>query len=426
MSSQANFPRATREAGETILREFTPKMGSDYERQRNFDYGPGGHNYVSRLSPYLRRRLVLESEVVQAALTYHGPKASEKFIQEVFWRTYFKGWLELRPDIWRQYCRGLAEDLSGLQMNPEYRARVEAAEEGRTGLAYFDAWVQELVQTGYLHNHARMWFASIWIFTLGLPWRVGADFFYRHLLDGDAASNTLSWRWVAGLHTRGKAYAAEGWNIEKFTGGRFHPTSSELTLEIEPLDYTEPEGLPQVCRLRDPVKPNTSLPSVLLLTDEDCRVEDLDLTSFSLKAVASIACSQCRSLRKVSDRVVEFERDALADVAHRNKLVPVCYEADSNNNAIDALVDLILRSRVKQVVTPYLTQGPTRDLIETTRERFEAHGINLCEFRRDWDARIWPHASAGFFKVKQKIPDFLQQMTDAHDESRVASARSNQ
>ncbi len=415
MLSQENYLKATRQAGEIIIREFSARMGPDYERQRNFDFGPGKHNYVSRLSPYLRRRLVLESEVVQAALDRHGSKASEKFVQEVFWRTYFKGWLELRPDVWRQYCQGLAEDLSSLQTNPKYRARVEAAEEGRTGLAYFDAWVQELVQTGYLHNHARMWFASIWIFTLGLPWRIGADFFYRHLLDGDAASNTLSWRWVAGLHTRGKAYAAESGNIEKFTGGRFLPALNELRSEIEPLEHTEPDGLPQVQTLRDPIAPNIALPSILLLTDEDCRIEDFDLTSFSWKAVASIACSQCRSPRKVSARIVDFERDALADVAQRNGLMPVCFEADSKNNPTEALFDFILQSEVKQVVTPYLTQGPTRDLLESKKAYLEAHGIRLCELRRDWDTRIWPHASAGFFKIKQKIPDFLRQMLGADD-----------
>ena len=68
-----------------------------------------------------------------------------------------------------------------------------------------------------------MWFASIWIFSLGLPWTLGADFFLRHLVDGDPASNTLSWRWVAGLHTRGKTYAARAENIARYTEGRFHP-----------------------------------------------------------------------------------------------------------------------------------------------------------------------------------------------------------
>lgn len=410
MPSQENYLSATRRAGETLLREFTAKMGSDYERLRNFDLGPGQHRSVSQLSPYVRRRLVLESEVVHAALEAHGRCASEKFIQEVFWRTYFKGWLELRPTIWSQYQRGLVADLSALETNLALNVRVKTAESGRTGLAYFDAWVNELVTTGYLHNHARMWFASIWIFTLGLPWRIGADFFYRHLLDGDAASNTLSWRWVAGLHTRGKAYTAEGWNIQKFTAGRFHPDSGELSKDIEPLDYTEPLGLPKIQRFRDPLKPDTKLPSLLLLTDEDCCIEDYELAAFSWVAVASLLSSQARSPRAVSASVIEFERRALADTAGRNKLTPVWFDATSNDESVTRLIDFIIQSGAKQLVTAYLTQGPTRDLLEAHLPVLRAHGIRLSEWRRDWDTLIWPHAGAGFFKVKQKIPDFLQQL----------------
>lgn len=385
-------------------------MGADYERQRNFDFGPGQHHAVSRLSPYLRRRLILESDVVQAALDAHGPKAAEKFIQEVLWRTYFKGWLELRPSVWTKYREGLDHDLLAIESNPKLRARIEAAEEGRTGLACFDAWAHELIETGYLHNHARMWFASIWIFTLKLPWRIGADFFYRHLLDGDAASNTLSWRWVAGLHTRGKAYAAEAWNIEKFTAGRFQPAERELKADIEPLDDTEPEGLPAVQRLRDFAVPNPALPSFLLLTDEDCRVEDFNLPSFTWVAAVSLVCSGCRSPRTVSDRLINFERDALADVAHRIQQLPVVFTVSSSNDALTDLAELVLQSGAKQIITPYLTQGPTRDLLQGVQKTLEARGVRFCEWRREWDAMVWPHASAGFFKVKQKIPDLLRQL----------------
>lgn len=403
-------PKATRQDGQALLSAFIPSMGLNYERSRNFDLGPGQHGNVSQLSPYVRRRLVLEWELIHGALNAHGPRVSEKFIQEVFWRGYFKGWLELRPTVWSQYRHGLAEDLSALETNSALRARVDAAESGRTGLEYFDAWVNELITTGYLHNHARMWFASIWIFTLGLSWRIGADFFYRYLLDGDAASNTLSWRWVAGLHTRGKAYTAEGWNIQKFTAGRFRPNFSELSTDIEPLDYTEPLGLPDIQRLRDPLKPDVKLPSLLLLTDEDCCVEDYELTAFSWVAVASLASSQARSPREVSASVIEFERGALADAAKRNKLTPVDFEATSSGNSVRGLIDFIIQSGAKQVVTVYLTQGPTRDLLEAHRSVLQVHGIRLSEWRRDWDTQIWPHASAGFFKVKQKIPDFLRQL----------------
>lgn len=405
-----HIPKATRQDGQALLNAFIPSMGLNYERSRNFDLGPGQHGNVSQLSPYVRRRLVLEWELIHGALSAHGPCVSEKFIQEVFWRGYFKGWLELRPTVWSQYRHGLAEDLSALETNSALRARVDAAESGRAGLEYFDAWVNELITTGYLHNHARMWFASIWIFTLGLSWRIGADFFYRYLLDGDAASNTLSWRWVAGLHTRGKAYTAEGWNIQKFTAGRFHPDFSELSTDIEPLDYTEPLGLPDIQRLRDPLKPDVKLPSLLLLTDEDCCVEDYELAAFSWVAVASLASSQARSPREVSASVIEFERGALADAAKRNKFTPVDFEATSSGDSVRGLIDFIIQSGAKQVVTAYLTQGPTRDLLEAHRSVLQVHGIRLSEWRRDWDTQIWPHASAGFFKVKQKIPDFLRQL----------------
>jgi deoxyribodipyrimidine photo-lyase len=402
--------QASRLSAEALLQAFIPKMGADYERQRNFDFGPGKHHAVSRLSPYLRRRLILESEVVQAALDAHGPKAAEKFIQEVLWRTYFKGWLELRPLVWTKYREGLDHDLLAIESNAKLRARIEAAEEGRTGLECFDAWAHELIETGYLHNHARMWFASIWIFTLKLPWRIGADFFYRHLLDGDAASNTLSWRWVAGLHTRGKAYAAEAWNIEKFTAGRFQPEERELKADIEPLDNTEPEGLPTAQRLREFAVPNPALPSLLLLTDEDCRVEDFNLPSFTWVAAASLVCSGCRSPRTVSDHVINFEREALTDVAYRIQQSPVVFTVSSGNDALADLAELVLQSGAKQIITPYLTQGPTADLLQGVQKTLEARGVRLCEWRREWDAMVWPHASAGFFKVKQKIPDFLRQL----------------
>ena len=89
--------QATRERGETALCDFTARMGARYAKGRNFDRGPGAHRDVSQLSPFIRRRLVLERDAVAAALAAHGLEGSEKFVQEVIWRGYFKGWLERRP-----------------------------------------------------------------------------------------------------------------------------------------------------------------------------------------------------------------------------------------------------------------------------------------------------------------------------------------
>ena len=396
----------TRAAGEAIMAGFTPRMGRRYANGRNTDHGPGAHKAVSVLSPYVRRRLVLEADAVAAALAAHGPEDAEKFVQEVIWRGYFKGWLERRPQVWDSYATGLEADLAALDRDRRLRRDVDRATGGRTGLECFDAWATELVDTGYLHNHARMWFASIWIFTLGLPWRLGADFFYRHLLDGDAASNTLGWRWVAGLHTRGKPYPADAQNIATFTAGRFTPRRSDLAEVTQGLEATEPDGLPSVLPLRVVAPPEPGRPTALLITDEDCRVEDFDLATLDIRTVATLAASHLRSPLAVSDLVTRFEDGALADAASRTGFAVTAMRA---NDPAD-LAKWAKAAGATQIATPYITRGPLRDWLDQAAPSLAKHGITLCEWRRDWDTAIWPYATAGFFKVKQNIPRILEQV----------------
>ncbi|MBC7480116.1 MAG: deoxyribodipyrimidine photolyase [Pseudorhodobacter sp.] len=397
---------ATRAEGERKMAAFTPRMGRRYANGRNTDQGPGAHKAVSVLSPYVRRRLVTEQDLVATALAAHGAEEAEKFIQEVVWRGYFKGWLERRPQVWPSYRTGLEDDLATLDRDRRLRRDVDRAVNGQTGLDCFDAWATELVDTGYLHNHARMWFASIWIFTLGLPWRLGADFFYRHLLDGDAASNTLGWRWVAGLHTRGKPYPAEAQNIATFTAGRFAPRPSDLAEVTQGLEATEPVGLPPVLPLRSLAAPLPGRPTALLITDEDCRVEDFDLAALDIRTTATLAGSALRSPLPVSDLILRFEADALADAARRVGADPVALQAADPA----ALAKWAAEAGATQIATPYVTRGPLRDWLDQAAPSLVRHGITLCEWRRDWDSAIWPHATAGFFKVRQNIPRILEQV----------------
>ncbi len=399
----ASFP-PTRAAGLAAMQAFVPRMGARYANGRNYDKGPGQHAAVSQLSPYIRRRLITEPEVAAAALAAHGADGAEKFLQEVLWRSYFKGWLERRPQVWQAYRTGLDADLAALDRDRALRRDVARAQAGETRLACFDAWAEELLDTGYLHNHARMWFASIWIFTLGLPWRLGADFFYRHLLDGDAASNTLGWRWVAGLHTRGKAYPAEASNIATFTHGRFTPRPSDLSIVTAGLEATEPDGLPPVLPLRGVASPRAGLPTALLLTDEDCMVEDFDPATLDLCACAALHTGTLRSPLPVSDAVLAFEAGALADTATRAGVDAAQMQAGDPA----AMVRWAQRAGAAQIVTPYVTRGPFRDWLDEATPALEAAGITLCEWRRDWDGMVWPHATAGFFKIKERMPQFLQ------------------
>ncbi|MFM7707639.1 MAG: FAD-binding domain-containing protein, partial [Gammaproteobacteria bacterium] len=374
----------------------------------NFDRGFGEHHAVSTLSPWIRRRLLTEAEVVAAAIDAHGPEVAAKFIEEVVWRGYFKGWLELRPQVWARYRADLVQDLVALERDASLTAAVARAETGQTGLACFDTWARELVETGYLHNHARMWFASIWIFTLRLPWRVGADFFLRHLLDGDPASNTLGWRWVAGLHTRGKAYRARADNIATFTAGRFTPRTDELDAGDTGLEATEPEGLPPILGLRPVVAPRSDLPTALLITDEDCRLEDFAWSSLDVRAATTLTASTLRSPRPVAESVAQFEVGALADAAARLSGAGLGVPVEPLHAVRpESLAAWAAAHGVRQIVTPYVPRGPLHDWLTDAAPHLAAQGIVLAEWRRAWDEALWPHATAGFFKVKGRIPRLL-------------------
>ena len=371
-------------AGLTRLQSFVPNAGRTYAARRNYDENEG----VSTLSPYIRHRLLTEEEVLRATLARHSASAAEKFIQEVYWRTYWKGWLEMRPSVWTAYETDLNAAWNRVQTESGLRSEWEASCNGETGIDCFDHWAKQLVETGYLHNHARMWFASIWIFTLRLPWALGADFFLRHLLDGDPASNTLSWRWVGGLQTQGKTYLARPDNIAKYTNGRFRPTG--LADHAAPLG-----GMPHPARgpvpQSDVIDPGKK--TGLLLTEEDLSPGWL-LDKFTPVATATIQATEARSPLRVSESVSRFVGNAIANTVERfkDRLGPVTAVT------LDSLADWAADNSIEQVVTAYTPVGPTADALADQ---------DLVQVIRPYDSAAWPHATHGFFRFKDKIPMLL-------------------
>ena len=159
------------------LDNFIEKNLTEYTKLRNFDFGMKNRKNISCISPYATHGIISEIEILKRTLKKHLFSKSEKFIQEVLWRIYWKGWLELRPGVWDDYLINLKICRRKYKTNKNYLNAIE----GNTNIECFDDWVKELKETNYLHNHARMWFASIWIFTLDLPWELGAEFFLKHL-----------------------------------------------------------------------------------------------------------------------------------------------------------------------------------------------------------------------------------------------------
>jgi deoxyribodipyrimidine photo-lyase len=379
----------TRTAGLERLAAFLPQAGRDYAARRNHDVA--GHADVSRLSPWLRHRLLTEAEVNAAVLARHSESAAAKFLQEVGWRSYWKGWLELRPGIWGAYRQGLTAALNRVQTEAGLRAGVEAACKGETGIDAFDHWARELATTGYLHNHARMWVASIWIFTLRLPWELGADFFLRHLLDGDPASNTLSWRWVGGIQTRGKTYLARPDNIASYTGGRFRPTG--LATDAPPLPWVPhpaPRALPEAdLRL-------SGGRTGFLLHEDDLSPGFL-LSAVDPVATALLAIPEARSPLAVAPHVGAFVRGAVQDAAARwvGRLGEV-RGLDADMSA-EALAEWATEARLAQIVTPYAPVGPVARRLDEVQALLTARGIDLVRVMRPEDAASWPNATKGFF-----------------------------
>lgn len=385
----------TRDAGLRRLADFLPRAGRGYAARRNVD-DPDDPS-VSGLSPWLRHRLITEAEVLDAVAPL-GPEA-DRFRSEVWWRIYWKGWLEMRPGVWADYRQGVRAGLNRVATEAGLRAQVEAACRGETGIDAFDHWARSLAARGWLHNHARMSFASIWIFTLRLPWELGADFFLRHLIDGDPASNTLSWRWVAGIQTVGKPYVVTPEAVEACTAGRFRPGGLAVAadpLPARPLPALRP--VPQGDAL-DPADP-----AALLLHEDDLSPDVLHRAGLRPLGTAFLDTTGDRSPLAVSGTVAAFAAGAMRDTAARlGDGLGAPGPTASGAGAADALARWAAGTGALRIVTPYAPVGPAAATLRALESRLHAQGQRLVRVLRDDDAALWPLATHGYHRFREAL-----------------------
>ena len=394
----------TREAGLKRLKEFAPLAGETYSNERNFDFSSTKKNSVSALSPWIKHRLITEEEVLIEILKYHSPHSAMKFIQEVFWRGYFKGWLEQHPTVWSHHNEKLIKEYTKLENNKFVRENYMSAINGETGIECFDFWCEQLKSTGYLHNHVRMWFASIWVFTLKLPMELGADFFMLHLIDADAASNTLSWRWVSGLHTKGKAYAARATNIEKFTNGQFNP-SGQLVEDINPLTENIDHPLVTLPQLDKSIQKD----AVLLVTEEDCSPEtSLETKDLEVEILPLYLEKKYPQWIEPNNSVRFFSNTAVQNTCQR--LGQLGVEKIDKTKWTDAILEASDRLGTKNIIIPKVPVGAVKSKLRKVKKNLAEHDIYIYEHYKNYDIYTWQHASKGFFKLKKQIPNILHQL----------------
>ena len=362
------------------LESFVENNLAEYSKLRNFDFGPEKRSNVSCLSPYISHGIVNEQEIIKKSLGKFSFSKNEKFIQEVLWRTYWKGWLELRPNVWSDYLTELTKIKKDLKNNQNYKNAIE----GKTKIDCFNQWVIELKENNYLHNHTRMWFASIWIFTLELPWQLGAEFFMQHLYDGDAASNTLGWRWVAGVQTQGKHYLASEWNIKKFTTNRLNniklnekapPKVSEKTYSIIKQDFSNPQNIED---------------KSLLIFDNNLSFEITDFQNYKFKKIYLISNENNNRSIKLSEKVVKFKSLLVEDQEQRLKAKSIDYE-------------VVNISKIKDIQNCY-------GLYPSVGENLDYLNLNSSKITflyRKLDQYSWQYCNKGFFNFKNYIPKII-------------------
>ena len=366
-------------AGDNALQAFLEQGAAGYEAHRNFDYGPDDRSNVSQLSKFISHRVLFEYDVAKRALARHQPDVIEKFIQEVFWRIYWKGWLEHRPAVWADY---IVFDHDTIPTH-----RYQQAVTGKTGIDCFDYWSAELQNTNYLHNHARMWFASIWIFTLGLPWQAGARFFMQHLYDGDAASNTLGWRWVAGIQTAGKHHLARASNIAQFTNGRFAPQGLNET--ALPIASTKSYDIMPIDDHENYQKKYNNL----IVLENDLYLKNKEFYAAYDAVYVLRPDSVVRSV-DIAGVVSDFK------IGLVSAFCEICPDAQ----IIDAAELQQIAASQTGLDIVYPSVGDNLDHLFRVRDNL---GVALHLLKRPEDVFSWYYAKKGFFNFKKHIPDIL-------------------
>ena len=368
----------SREGALETLNSFIEKDILNYNSKRNFDFGINNRKNVSCLSPYITHRLITEYETAKKVLSKHPFQKVDKYIQEIFWRVYWKGWLELRPKVWSDFI----EDLNLIKEDENYLKAVR----GETGVECFNDWVNELKEFNYLHNHTRMLFASIWIFTLGLPWQKGAEFFMRHLFDGDAASNTLSWRWVAGIQTKGKNYLAQSWNISKFSNKRYKNVKlNETALPIQ--DKRDYAISPLKINKSDEINEN------LIVFDNEMHIDFFDFKRYK-KIYFVLLGNDDRSI-KLDNKVIDFKKRIITTQLKTYKLESEFLDGNSFKNLIE-------KSTNFDVVYPSIGEN-----FCFLKKFIKKNNLKINFISRKEDEFCWKFSNKGYFNFKSNIPIIL-------------------
>ena len=356
-----------------LLDDFIINHLDSYHKLRNYDFGLQNRSNVSQISKYTSHRILYEYNIVEKLKKFDKKK---KFTDEILWRIYWKGYLENYKSIWSEY--------TNFKVNSNFLGTINYIIDGKTGIDCFDTWIEELRETNYLHNHSRMWFASLWIFELKLPWQLGARLFMRYLLDGDAASNTLSWRWVAGMHTNKKPYLATKENINKFTLNRFKKYPKET---LEKINIIQDK---QIISNKIPTKRNNLPSEILIMFENDLNIINRSNLFNSYSKVYIISRIINNNRFDLCTKVIQYKQILIQNVSN---LIPNSVILNPND------LGLVIKN-YKYIDVIYPGVGSNNDFINKFTYK---KNIKVNFIYRDEDLLYWKYANSGFYKFKNSF-----------------------
>ncbi len=382
-----------------ILEHFLQEKISKYSQYRNFDYGPNDpHKIVSGLSSYISKGIIKEEYILNKINS--SENSSDKFIQEVLWRTYWKGWLERHKEVWLDYKYSIERESENIQ-HSELAEKYEQAINGKTQIEPYDGWINQLKNTGYLHNHTRMWFASIWIHYFGLPWQLGAQLFYNHLLDADVASNTLSWRWVAGLQTLGKKYIASSQNIMKFSLSRFKSFNLPKLISI---DIPYKKYIPNELNYNNNFILDSNKKNAFFVVENNLDINFIKQNKDYISIVLLLETNNFKN--NLSPISKKFQTGCSTD------FINLCEKNNINIKKVDIsksfnqCLTILREEKISNTYSEYITIGYERDIVKGLISSLKNHNITYNFFLSNFYKEVWSFCNKGFFNFKKSFDKF--------------------
>ena len=356
--------------------------------------------WSSQLFPFLSLRLIGRQELLSRLDEWSPEGLRSPLGEALLWRFYCTGWLENYPQAWLAWRRLVQASLSGWQDREDYQSAVS----GNTGIELFDNWIQRLKESGSLNLQEAKCFASLWIYSLKLPWSLGADLFCRYSLDTDLAVHLINWRLVAGSQVKDEHFAVTAQELTDWFGAS--TGLDKIVPSPVPPRFPSP---PKLAHSIDyPTLPGDSLGSdyAVLVTPDDLSLEELARKAPQAKCVVLLDSSF--GLER-STLVRTFIDSAVGEAADRaRKLLPsspVVVLSDQGGLLAEQIQTSLSEYRVASMVYHQPAVGEWQGrLLELARKDV---GLRYFPLQRAWDGRCLGLATKGFRNFQKLAPEAL-------------------